>query len=58
MSVTVVLSVAFAALFFPIVREQYRTTMSVVLTALGVAVIWIVYFIRAAIFSRIGRSKP
>lgn len=51
------LSLIFAALFFPIVREKYDVAMSVVLTITGVVVIWGSYMIRAHVFSQFPK-KP
>ncbi|MHC4945507.1 MAG: hypothetical protein ACYTG7_21045 [Planctomycetota bacterium] len=50
--VAVILSIVFVVLFFPIVQDRYGFPISVLLTALGVLVIWASYFIRAYIFSR------
>ena len=49
--VTILLSAVFGILFFPVVHEKYGLPMSIALTLLGVAVIWIIYIVRAQIFS-------
>ena len=55
---TIVLSIIFAALFFPGVYGRCSLTESLIYTGLGVAVIWGVYFVRAAIFARVfSRAK-
>lgn len=51
-SFTVVLSVVFAVVFFPIVRDKFFLTDAILLTLAGIAIIWGVYFLRAAIVSR------
>ena len=51
-NVTLLLSVVFAVVFFPVFRERFGFAWSTLLTALGVMVIWAVYFIRAYIFTR------
>ena len=56
---TLVLSIAFAALFFPMVYGRYTLTESLAFTGLGVLVIWGIYFVRSAIFSRVfSHQKP
>ncbi len=52
----VALSALFAVLFYPAARRTYNPGTSLVFTALGVIVIWIVYFIRVMIFSRLDKS--
>lgn len=49
--VTTVLSVVFAALFFPMIIPKYSLALSILFTAAGVIFIWIVYFVRAVIFT-------
>ena len=51
-TVTIVLSVVFAILLFPIVQRKYGFPLSLLVTFLGVVFIWVNYFIRAYIFSR------
>ncbi|KPL03692.1 MAG: hypothetical protein AMJ73_05700 [candidate division Zixibacteria bacterium SM1_73] len=51
-TVTIVLSVVFAILFFPIVHPKYGFPLSLLITLLGLLFIWANYFIRAYIFSR------
>ena len=48
--VTIVLSVVFALLFFPLVNDNYSLPLAILLTAAGVIFIWIIYFSRAVIF--------
>jgi hypothetical protein len=56
---TIVLSIIFAALFFPGVYGRYTLTESLTYMGIGVLVIWAVYFARAAIFPRVfSRAKP
>ncbi len=50
---TIVLSIIFIALFFPLVREKYNLAESLIYTGAGVFVIWGVYFVRAVIFSQV-----
>ena len=52
--VTVVLSIAFAVLFFPVVQREFGLPGSALLTLLGILVIWGVYFVRARIFGKLG----
>ena len=52
-NVTIVLSVVFAVLFFPEMNHRYGFLRSVLLTAAGVIFIWIIYIIRAYIFTHI-----
>jgi predicted transporter len=51
-AVTIVLCVVFAILFFPSVQQKYGFTLSLLMTLLGMLLIWANYFIRAYIFSR------
>lgn len=55
--VTAILSVLFAILFFPVVTTRYGIPTAVILTVIGVGVIWLNYFIRARIFSRWSERK-
>jgi hypothetical protein len=50
--VTLVLSAVFVVLFFPIVQDRYGFAASVLLTAVGLLVIWASYLVRAHIFTR------
>ena len=52
-NVTIVLSVVFAVLFFPEINSKYGFLKSVILTAAGAIFIWVIYFIRAYIFTHI-----
>jgi hypothetical protein len=56
--VAIILSIVFVVLFFPIVQKRYGITVSILLTALGVLVIWASYFIRAYIFTRDAAAEP
>lgn len=56
-SITAILSIVFAVLFFPIAKEHWGAFWSVVSTLAGVAVIWLVYVIRAYIFTSAGWNK-
>lgn len=49
---TVVLSVVFAVLAFPVFRQAQGFLPAVLYTFLGIVVIWAVYFVRSWIFSR------
>ncbi len=49
--VTIALSVAFSLLFFPVIYQEYGLLRSLLLTSVGLAVIWGVYCLRAHIFS-------
>lgn len=55
--VTILLCVLFAVLFYPVVHGPYGVGLSLLFTAIGVAVIWGVYLIRAAVFSRLFQEK-
>ena len=50
----ILLSIVFAALFFPVVNKQYAPRLAVLFTVIGVCVIWVVYLVRAYIFTRPG----
>ncbi len=50
-AVTTVLCVVFAVLFFPAVQRKYGFTVSLLMTLLGMLLIWANYLIRAYIFS-------
>lgn len=50
LGLTVVLSVVFAILFFPVVSDRYSLPISILFTAVGIAFIWVIYFVRALIF--------
>ncbi len=50
------LSGLFAVLFYPIARETNGVVLSILLTALGIAVIWLVFVMRSWIFSRMAES--
>lgn len=54
---TIVLSVLFAVLFFPEVQARYGLGLSVLFTGVGIAVIWVVYFVRAYVFSQMFNTK-
>ena len=54
---TVLLSFVFSVLFYPVARKTHDPVWSLVLAALGLAVIWIVYVIRAAVFSRMSDNR-
>lgn len=51
-NVTIVLSVIFTAFFFPTVRQKHEVFTSLLLTCVGLLVIWASYLVRAVIFSR------
>jgi hypothetical protein len=51
------LSVVFAVLFYPVVQRRYDPALSIIYTFAGVCVIWIVYFIRAHIFTQLFADK-
>jgi hypothetical protein len=53
----ILLSAVFAVLFYPIVQRRYDPLFSIMYTFAGVCVIWIVYFIRAHIFSSLFTDK-
>jgi len=60
--VTTVLSIIFTVMFFPLVQEKYGCPKSIVLTMIGLLVIWASYFVRAYIFTqgeedRSGKNK-
>ena len=52
LTITIVLSVAFALLFFPVAADRAGYMKAAVYTLVGLIVIWIVYFIRAWIFQK------
>jgi glycopeptide antibiotics resistance protein len=54
---TVVLCVIFAGLFYPMIREKYDFLLSIAFTVAGVCLIWVVYFVRAHIFSRMEEDQ-
>lgn len=56
--VTLVLSVIFIVLFYPIVQDRYGFTGSILLTAGGLLVIWVVYVARAYIFTSFEKKGP
>lgn len=55
--IPIALSVIFALLFFPIVRQSYEIAASVIFTAIGICVIWGSYGVRAHIFGNLFRRK-
>ena len=57
---TVVLSVIFVAIGFPVFLRAQGPGMAVLYTAIGLAVIWSVYLVRAYVFGRSGstRTRP
>lgn len=56
-NVTVVLSLIFIILGFPTFQREHGFVSAFVFTFIGVSVIWIVYFIRAYIFSQFDDKK-
>ena len=54
---TVVLCAVFAVLFFPVINNEYGLTKAALLTLAGIAVIWIVYFVRANVFTSMEKDK-
>jgi hypothetical protein len=48
----IVLSVVFAVLFYPVVSARFELSLAVLLTVIGVGVIWASYVVRAYIFTR------
>lgn len=55
--ITVIISVVFGVLFYPAVVGEHGELKTILYTALGILVIWIVYFIRAYIFSNIFNNR-
>lgn len=53
----ILLSVVFAALFFPVVERRYDLFSSLMYTFAGLCVIWITYFIRVHIFTHLFANK-
>ena len=53
----IVLSVIFAVLFFPVARRSQELPLALLYTAIGMCVIWAVYFVRARIFGRWSRER-
>ena len=51
-AITIIISVVFTVLFYPVAAERAGNPETIGLTIAGLAVIWIVYVIRAMIFSR------
>jgi hypothetical protein len=51
--ITIILSAVFAVLFYPVAAERVGTLKALVFTMIGLLVIWLVYLIRAHIFSKI-----
>jgi hypothetical protein len=56
-AVTIVFSIMFTALFFPLVLDRYGPLPAFLLTVLGLLIIWAVYFVRALIFSRMDSTE-
>jgi hypothetical protein len=54
---TLVLTIIFILLFSTAIVDEYGIIKTTFFTLLGVIVIWIVYFIRANIFSKMGDSN-
>jgi hypothetical protein len=54
---TIFLSVLFAVLFFPEVHGRYSLGLSLLFTGVGIVVIWVVYIVRAYVFSRMFNTK-
>ena len=52
--VTIVLSVIFVVLGFPVFLRARGPGMAVLYTVVGLAVIWFVYLVRACVFGRPG----
>ncbi len=50
--ITVILNVVFVILFFPLSLKRVGTIKAIVFTLIGLLIIWIVYFVRAYIFSK------
>ena len=48
---TVFLSAIFVVLFYPAIKENVGNSEAVLLSIVGVLVIWIVFFVRARMFS-------
>lgn len=55
--IPIILSAVFAILFFPLVRQQFSLIISILLTTAGMLVIWIIYLLRAVIFTSAFRGK-
>ena len=51
-ALTVLLSIVFATLFYPVAEQGYGEVKATLFTLLGLIVIWLVYAIRVFIFSR------
>jgi len=54
---TIVLSLIFAVLGFPVFHQKHGFVSAFTFTLIGVSVIWIVYLIRAYIFSSFDNTK-
>jgi len=54
---SILLSLDFAVLFYPVAAERVGHLKAIGFTMAGLAVIWIVYVIRAMIFSRIPSKR-
>lgn len=55
--ITIILSLIFIGLFLPLTTRSLGFTKAFSYTMTGLAVIWIVYFVRAYIFSDMGHDK-
>ena len=56
-TITVILSIIFALLFYNVAIENVRDSDATIYTILGVLVIWIVYFVRGYIFSKLKKKE-
>ena len=54
---TLLLSVVFVVLFYPMVHEKYGLSTAVLLTVVCLVVIWVNYLVRAHIFSQWSKDK-
>jgi quinol-cytochrome oxidoreductase complex cytochrome b subunit len=55
--ITVIFCVVFVILFYPIAAERVGHPKAIVYTLIGLLVIWLIYFIRAYVFSKIFSKK-
>jgi hypothetical protein len=49
--ITVILCIVIAVFFFPIAAEKWGSLIGLLVTVLCIAFIWLVYFVRAHVFT-------
>ena len=56
-TITVVLSIIFALIFYNVANKNVGDSDATIYTILGVLVIWIVYFLRGYVISKIKKKE-